>query len=300
MSDTPVMPPLTPEEERIIRGRGTEAPGSGRYWRHFAPGAYLCRQCGQPLFVSSQKFPSECGWPSFDDAVPGAVREAPDPDGRRTEITCARCGGHLGHVFRGEGLTDKNTRFCVNSLSLGFESQPETETAVFAGGCFWGVEALFSAVPGVLTAVSGYTGGHLENPAYPDVCTGETGHAEAVQVAFDPRRLSFESLARIFFEIHDPTQLNRQGPDHGPQYRSAAFYANEEQRRILEKLIRQLQDRGWPVVTRLEPLGPFYPAESHHQKYFEKHGHPLCHTRIPRFDRPGPLASGQSADPADS
>ena len=276
--------PLTPEEERVIKYKGTEAPFSGRYWNQNDPGAYNCRQCGQRLFDSGQKFDSACGWPSFDEALAGTVSEVPDADGRRTEIVCGRCGGHLGHVFRGEGFTDKDARFCVNSVSLDFEPENGTESAIFAGGCFWGVEAFLRTVPGVLEVVSGYTGGQYVFPTYEDVCTGSTGHAEAVRVIFDPARISYEDLARIFFEIHDPTQLDRQGPDVGTQYRSAVFYADEKQKETAEKLIRELKGRGWPVVTEVAPLEPFYPAEDYHQHYFEKNGRGLCHRRVSRFD----------------
>ncbi|UQZ91120.1 peptide-methionine (S)-S-oxide reductase [Deltaproteobacteria bacterium Smac51] len=282
------MPPLTAEEEYVIKHKGTEPPFTGRYWKHDECGRYLCRQCGAVLFDSNQKFASECGWPSFDEARPGAVREVPDTDGRRTEILCAACGGHLGHVFHGEGFTDKNTRFCVNSLSMSFEPQAcekmAVEKAVFAGGCFWGVEAAFLAVPGVLNVVSGYTGGSHAAPCYEDVCTGRTGHAEAVEIDYDPARVSYEQLAKLFFEIHDPTQLNRQGPDRGTQYRSAVYYLNEEQKNIAEKLINELKAKGWPVVTELTPFDRFYPAEEYHQRYFEKHGRGACHARVPRFD----------------
>ena len=277
------IPPLTPEEERVIKHKGTEPPFSGRYWNQDAPGVYHCRQCGRELFESGQKFESTCGWPSFDEALSGAVAETPDADGRRTEIVCEHCGGHLGHVFRGEGLTDKNTRFCVNSVSLDFKPENGAEVAVLAGGCFWGVEAFLKTVPGVLEAVSGYTGGEYACPTYEDVCTGSTGHAEAVRLVFDPDRVSYESLVKIFFEIHDPTQLNRQGPDIGTQYRSAIFYTDEKQKETAEKLIQELKDRGWPVVTVLAPLEPFYPAEDYHQDYLKKHGRAMCHRRVTRF-----------------
>ncbi len=275
---------LTPEEERVMVHRGTEAPFSGAYVDHFEEGVYHCRRCGAALFDSADKFSSGCGWPSFDGEVPGAVERRPDPDGLRTEITCAACGSHLGHVFRGEGFTPSNLRHCVNSISLEFRARGETETAVFAGGCFWGVEHHFRQVPGVKSVVSGYTGGGTENPSYRDVCSGETGHAEAVKVVFDPSLVSFEELARLFFEIHDPTTPNRQGVDLGSQYRSAFFWTREEQKQTVEKLIGILRGRGYDVVTEVEPLGPFWPAEEYHQDYFGKNGvRSGCHVRVNRF-----------------
>ena len=282
------MKPLTDEEKRIILNKGTEAARSGTYWNHFAKGAYLCRQCGTALYLSDSKFRSDCGWPSFDDEVPGAVKRLPDADGQRTEITCAACKGHLGHVFPGEGFTAKNTRHCVNSASLVFVPAGERTLgrAVFAGGCFWGVEHLFQQTPGVLAAVSGYTGGKTGKPTYHQVCTGKTGHAEAVEVLFDPARVSYEKLARVFFEIHDPTQVNRQGPDEGTQYRSAVFYVDDSQKRTAEKLIALLKARGYTVATQLAPAGKFWPAEKYHQDYIRKHPDLKCHAPVARFDNP--------------
>lgn len=280
------MKPLTPEEKRVIVDRGTEAPFTGRYYKHNEPGTYLCRQCGTPLFRSADKFDAGCGWPSFDDALPGAVKRTPDADGRRTEITCARCGGHLGHVFTGEGFTPRNTRHCVNSLSLAFEpaATARTETAIFAGGCFWGVEHLLAKQPGVIDVESGYIGGRTEHPTYPEVCTGRTGHAEAVRVTFDPSKVTYETLARLFFEIHDPTQVGRQGPDIGDQYRSEIFYTTPAQRATAERLIAELRAKGYDVATRLTPATTFWPAEEYHQDYYERKGtQPYCHGYTKRF-----------------
>lgn len=293
------MKPLNAEEKRVILDKGTEAPFSGRFYNHKASGTYVCRQCGAPLYRSTDKFDSGCGWPGFDDEIPGAVKRLPDPDGRRTEITCARCGGHLGHVFLGERFTPKNTRHCVNSLSLEFipadsshdgengarDVLPiETDTALFAGGCFWGVEYMLSKLPGVRSVESGYTGGTTRNPTYEQVCSHRTGHAEAVRVVFDPRQLTYEVLARQFFEIHDPTQLNRQGPDVGDQYRSEIFYTSPGQRRIAEELIAELRGKGYAVVTRVTPASTFWPAEEYHQRYYERKGtQPYCHVYTKRF-----------------
>ncbi len=275
---------LTPEEEYVILRKGTERPFTGEYTDHFAPGLYTCKRCGAMLYRSEDKFPTHCGWPSFDDELPGAVARSLDADGQRTEITCANCGAHLGHVFEGEYLTDKNVRHCVNSISLLFlpEDQVQYGKAYFAGGCFWGVQYLLNQQPGVLRTTVGYIGGHTENPTYEQVCSHTTGHAEAVEVLYDPVRVSFETLAKLFFEIHDPTQLNRQGPDFGDQYRSAIFYTTDEQKQVAEKLVAELQGRGMDVVTEVTAATTFWPAEAYHQDYYaKKGGRPYCHARRP-------------------
>lgn len=278
---------LTPEEARVIIEKGTEQAYSGKFYKHHEAGTYVCRHCGAELFASGSKFDSGCGWPSFDEALPGAVEEVPDGDGSRVEILCARCGGHLGHVFRGEGLTEKDTRHCVNSVSLDFApaTVAKEETGYFAGGCFWGVEHHLERIPGVLEVVSGYMGGKTREPSYEEVCSGETGHAEAVKVVFDPGQTTYEAVARRFFEIHDPTQVNRQGPDIGHQYRSAVYYATEDQRLVTIGLIGLLEGKGLRVATEVEPAGTFFAAEAYHQDYYERTGKvPYCHSRVNRFD----------------
>ncbi|HHO42788.1 MAG TPA: bifunctional methionine sulfoxide reductase B/A protein [Epsilonproteobacteria bacterium] len=280
---------LTPQEKHILIDKGTEAPFSGALLENKQDGIYRCKLCGSALFESKSKFNSHTGWPSFDDAIPNAVKEIPDKDGRRTEIVCANCGGHLGHVFRGEGFTSKNTRHCVNSLSLSFDKQDVNTSlykeAYFAGGCFWGVEYYFEKLNGVKEAISGYMGGKTKNPTYREVCNGNTEHLEVVKVVYNPQEIDYASLAKLFFEIHDPTQTNGQGPDIGSQYLSAIFVNDEKEKEVIKKLILQLEEKGYKVATKIFDYSPFYEAEEYHQDYYFKHNkQPYCHTRIKRFD----------------
>lgn len=275
---------LTDAERKVIIGKGTEAPYTGKFTDATAGGLYTCKQCDAPLYRSQDKFVSSCGWPSFDDEIDGAVTRTPDADGRRTEITCTRCGGHLGHIFAGEGLTPKNVRHCVNSISMNFVPTEDLDTAVFAGGCFWGVEHLMQKQSGVLSVTSGYSGGSIANPTYKQVCSGNTGHIECVEVVFNTKKVNYETLAKLFFEIHDPTQVGGQGPDMGSQYVSAVFYNSPQQRIEAQKLIDTLKIKGYKVATKLTPLQKFYPAEDYHQDYYNKKGsQPYCHAYTKRF-----------------
>ncbi len=277
---------LTPEEERVIIFKGTEYPGTGIYNNFKDTGVYNCKRCNTPLFDSKDKFNSGCGWPSFDDAIGENVKEVLDEDGRRTEIICKNCGAHLGHVFRGEQFTSKNTRHCVNSISLHFEPEKKitTDTAVFASGCFWGTEYYLQQIKGVVDTKPGYMGGDVDNPTYEEVCSGTTGHAEAVRVIFNPDSVTYEELAKLYFETHDPTQVDRQGPDIGTQYRSEIFYFNEDQKRIAENLIRILENKGLKVATNVTKATDFWVAENYHQDYYIKTGkQPYCHRYIKRF-----------------
>ena len=282
--DTSLRSPLTPQEENIIVQKGTERPFSGEYTDNTLEGTYYCKWCNAPLYSSQSKFHSGCGWPSFDDELPHAVNRQADADGQRTEILCATCNAHLGHVFTGEQFTEKDTRHCVNSLSLVFKPGPPVAEAIFAGGCFWGVEHLFSQKEGVYSAVSGYTGGKLENPSYQDVLTHTTGHLEAVRVLYNPLVVSYEQLAKNFFEIHDPTQVDGQGPDIGNQYLSSAFFRSRYEFDTLVSLIEILESKNLKVATSLRPAARFYPAEEYHQDYYERKGTvPYCHNWVKRF-----------------
>jgi peptide methionine sulfoxide reductase msrA/msrB len=274
---------LTPEEEQVIIKKGTERPFTGEFVNTKEDGSYTCKRCGAILFASDSKFDSHCGWPSFDDAIKGAVKEVPDADGSRTEIVCANCGAHLGHVFDGEGFTPKNRRHCVNSISLEFTPKilPENnDTAYFAAGCFWGVQHYLSKANGVISSDVGYMGGTTSNPSYEDVCSHTSGHAEVVRVIYDRHKTTFDALAKLFFEIHDFTQINRQGPDVGDQYRTEIFCNTAEQKKVSEDILLELNLKGYKPATKITKAPAFWKAESYHQNYYQKKGGmPYCHTR---------------------
>ena len=278
--------PLTPQEQAVILHKATERPFTGEYDTLFEKGTYVCKQCDAPLYRSEDKFDGHCGWPSFDDEIKGAIKHIPDADGQRTEIVCANCGAHLGHVFIGEHLTSKNTRFCVNSISMKFipaaeqnVTQDKThETAYFASGCFWGTQYYLMKAKGVISTTVGYMGGHTKNPTYKEVCSGETGHVETTEVVFDNTKTTYDDMVKLYYETHDFTQVGGQGPDIGDQYRSVIFYASETQKKIAEKYIAILTAKGYKVATLLRPAPEFWKAEDYHQEYYEKkHESPYCH-----------------------
>ena len=274
---------LTPEEKRVIINKGTEAPFTGEYLHNETPGLYLCKLCDAPLYRSEDKFDGHCGWPSFDDEIEGAVKRVRDADGRRTEIICNNCGAHLGHVFLGEGFTPKQTRHCVNSISMKFvpaetEVKDGVVTAYFASGCFWGTEYFFTRASGVEKTAVGFMGGHVQNPTYEQVCQKNTGHLETTEVVFDPRATSYEEMVKLFFETHDFTQTNGQGPDIGPQFLSCICFSSAKEREIAQKYIDILSEKGYQVATMLKPTATFWKAEGYHQQYYDhKGGTPYCH-----------------------
>ena len=278
---------LMPDARQIICHHATERPNTGAYNTLVQQGTYLCRRCGLALFRANNQFSAGCGWPSFDESLAANVKQIPDPDGLRIEIQCNRCDAHLGHVFTGEYFTTKNTRFCVNSLSLDFVHDNyvlDTDEAILAGGCFWGVDYHLSQLTGVLKVEVGYCGGTISYPTYNQVCQGNTQHYEAVRVVFDTAKTDYHAVLKRFFETHDPTQHNGQGPDVGSQYQSAVFFYNNNQRNQTDELITELTHNGYNVVTKIIPAQVFWPAENFHQQYYAKQGtEPYCHQRVLRF-----------------
>lgn len=279
---------LTPYQQSILLNKGTDRPFTHQLQNPQTYGTFLCRLCGIALFRSLHQFASSCGWPSFDNEIINRIGRKPDADGMRTEIVCKRCNGHLGHVFIGENYTSQNLRHCVNQTSLDFTANSLVEDSgeiIVAGGCFWGIQHLLNQQHSVLITEVGYIGGSELEPNYDSVCSGKTGHYEAVRIVFDETQQSLEEILKLFFEIHDPFQFDGQGVDKGSQYKSAIFYYSQQQKQTAEKLCHTLeQSFNKKVATTLLAVSTFWAAEQYHQHYFNKHPqNQLCHRRTKRF-----------------
>jgi peptide methionine sulfoxide reductase msrA/msrB len=298
---------LSSEQFAVTQQCGTEPAFHNAYWDNHKPGLYVDVVSGEPLFSSLDKFDSGTGWPSFTRPVDGTeiVEKKDSAFGMsRTEVRSKVADSHLGHVFDDGPAAKGGLRYCINSAALKFIPLEEMdqagygqylepfvkaglikarvhETAILAGGCFWGMEEIIRKIPGVVKTTVGYSGGTTSDPTYEEVCTGTTGHAESIQVVFDSTRLSYAELLDYFFRMHDPTTLNRQHNDVGTQYRSAIFYTSEAQNKTAETVKARWDKSGKfkkPITTEITAADKFYPAEEYHQKYLVKHpGGYTCH-----------------------
>ena len=261
---------LTPDQFRITRLKGTERPHSSDMCSYFEPGKYACVCCDTLLFDAGEKFESGTGWPSFTQPIKeNAVAYHKDSTFGmvRIEALCNTCDAHLGHVFQ-DGPGPSGLRYCMNAVSLKKIAVSESKIT-FGGGCFWCTEAIFQQLKGVITVESGYSGGKISNPSYREVCSGMTGHAEVIQITFDPAEITFEDLLRIHLATHNPTSVDAQGADKGSQYRSIIFYRNEKERDAAMNVIEELQAiYKEMIVTQLEMFEHFYKAEANHQNYY--------------------------------
>lgn len=277
---------LNEQQYEVLREKGTERAFSSPLNNNKKKGFYTCAACKQVLFGSEQKFDSGTGWPSFwQPYSPQSIITATDHSHgmERDEVVCARCGGHLGHMF-GDGPEPTGLRYCINGTSLQFDEQlppqqqqnrsyaPKAgmETAVFAQGCFWCMEEIFEQIIGVDEVISGYTGGAEANPTYKAVGSGSTGHAEAIEIQYDPRQITYEQLLKVYFFAGDVTQENGQGPDIGKQYRSAIFYKSEAEQKVALRYIEELEAQKLftkKIAVEVLPYRNFYPAEAYHQNY---------------------------------
>jgi methionine-R-sulfoxide reductase/methionine-S-sulfoxide reductase len=309
--DAAALKSLTAEQYRVTQENGTEAPGSGAYLGNREPGIYVDIVSGEPLFASSEKFESGCGWPSFTRPIDNSfINELRDTAHGmiRTEVRSNHGDSHLGHVFQ-DGPQDRGgLRYCINSASLRFIPVQEMEAegygayinqidieedsvkfkrAILAGGCFWGMQDLIRKLPGVQSTRVGFSGGDVPNATY----RNHGSHAEALEIEFDSEVISYRDILAYFFQIHDPSTINRQGNDQGASYRSEIFYTSDEQKAVAEQTIKDVEaSELWPgpVVTKITEASDFWEAEPDHQDYLERipNGY-TCHFPRPNWVLPG-------------
>ena len=312
--DPEALAKLTDEQYQVTQQCGTEPAFNNEFWNNKEPGIYVDVVSGEPLFASVNKYDSQSGWPSFTVPIePNNVVEKTDTSYGmvRTEVRSKAGDSHLGHLFpdgpprpgrpallhqlrlaavhparrpRARGI--RRLPQAVRREGKGREVSDRTEKAILAGGCFWGVQELVRKLPGVISTRVGYTGGDVPNATYRNHGT----HAEGLEIIFDPEKISYRDLLEFFFQIHDPTTKNRQGNDIGLSYRSAIFYTSDEQKRVAEDTIADVDASGlWPgkVVTEVEPAGPFWEAEPEHQDYLQTYPNGYtCHWVRPGWKLP--------------
>ena len=288
-------PKLTEEQIYVTKKSGTEPPFHNLYWNNHEDGIYVDLYTGKALFSSLDKYDSGTGWPSFTRPIDDqevTTKKDHELAEERNEVRSASSDSHLGHVFDDGPKNAGGKRYCMNSAALkfipvdamkgtqyspylfAFAKKKKWEIATLAGGCFWGMEHILQSQPGVIETQTGYAGGTKPNPTYEEVSTGTTGYAESLQILYDPKVTTYEKLLLQFFKMHDPTTKDQQENDKGSQYRSAIFYENDAQKKTAEAIKKRVSDsNAWkkPIVTEITPLGKFWRAEDHHQKYLVKH-----------------------------